>query len=103
MSGLMLTFHANPVHSPKIPSGNIRRKTPVEAPERMLELARAGPSLTLAEIAKAIAKSLRAVERASAKLVKQGRLKHVGPRKGGRWEVLKCSRQVRAQNTAAQG
>jgi len=31
---------------------------------------------------------LSAVERASAKLVKQARLRYVGPRKGGRWEVL---------------
>jgi ATP-dependent DNA helicase RecG len=44
--------------------------------------------MTLAGVAIAIGKSLSAVERASAKLVQQGKLKHVGPQKGGHWEVL---------------
>jgi len=44
--------------------------------------------LTLAEVAETIGKSLSAVERASAKLVKAGRLKYVGPRQGGHWEVI---------------
>jgi ATP-dependent DNA helicase RecG len=45
--------------------------------------------MTLAELAAKIGKSLRAVERATARLVKEGKLRFVGPRKGGRWEVLK--------------
>ena len=45
--------------------------------------------MTLAEVAAEIQKSLSAVERASARLVKEGKLKHVGPQKGGYWEVLK--------------
>jgi ATP-dependent DNA helicase RecG len=44
--------------------------------------------MTLAEVAAAIGRSVRAVEMASAKLVKAGKLRHVGPQKGGRWEVL---------------
>jgi ATP-dependent DNA helicase RecG len=63
-------------------------KTPVKTPERILELLAANPELTLAEVAKAIHKSVRAVERASAKLVKEGRLRYVGPAKGGHWGVL---------------
>ena len=43
--------------------------------------------MTLTEVASTIGKSLSAVERASSKLVKQGKLKHVGPQKGGHWEV----------------
>jgi ATP-dependent DNA helicase RecG len=46
------------------------------------------PQMTLAEVASLIGKSVSAVERASAKLVKSGRLKRVGPAKGGHWEVL---------------
>lgn len=34
-----------------------------------------------------IGKSLSAVKRASAKLVREGRLRYVGPRKGGHWEI----------------
>jgi len=44
--------------------------------------------MTLAEVAVAIQKSPSAVERASAKLVQEGKLKYVGPKKGGYWEVL---------------
>ena len=63
-------------------------ETPVETPERILAVLAAGPDLTLAEVATVIGKSSRAVERASAKLVKEGRLRRVGPRKGGHWEVI---------------
>ncbi len=45
--------------------------------------------MTLAQVATEIEKSQRAVELASSKLVKAGRLRYVGPQKGGHWEVLK--------------
>lgn len=63
--------------------------TPVETPVEILRRLKDRPDMTLAEVALAIGKSLRAVERASAKLVEEGRLKYVGPKKGGHWEVLK--------------
>ena len=63
-------------------------KTRAKTPEKILEALGARPDLTLAELAISIGKSVSAVERASAKLVKEGRLKYVGPQKGGHWEVL---------------
>ena len=54
-------------------------------------LALAGAILLTSEgrlVATKIEKSLSAVERASAKLVKDGKLRYVGPQKGGHWEVL---------------
>lgn len=63
-------------------------KTPVKTPEMILDVLAVNPGLTLEEAAQVIGKSLRAVERATAKLVKDKRLRYVGPRKGGRWEVL---------------
>ena len=63
-------------------------KTRAKTPEMILEALGARPDLTLAELAISIGKSVSAVERASAKLVKEGRLKYVGPQKGGHWEVL---------------
>ena len=63
-------------------------KTRAKTPERILEALRAKPDLTLAELAISIGKSVSAVERATAKLVKEGRLKYMGPQKGGHWEVL---------------
>ncbi len=43
--------------------------------------------MSLAEAASIIGKSVRTVEMASAKLVKAGKLKHIGPQKGGYWEI----------------
>lgn len=63
-------------------------ETPVRTPERILAVLAAHPSCTLADVAANVGKSLRAVERAVARLQQQGRLRFVGPRKGGRWEVL---------------
>jgi ATP-dependent DNA helicase RecG len=60
-------------------------KTPVEILQRL----ETNPNMTLAELAIEINRTLRAVELASAKLIKDGKLKRVGPRKGGYWEVLK--------------
>ena len=105
LSGLMLTFQANPVHLPAAPhtigaeEGSEKTRvetlvqslveTRVETPDRIIELFQAHPHLTLAEVAAQIGKSVSAVERASAKLTSEGRLRRVGPRKGGHWEVLK--------------
>ena len=70
-------------------------ETPVETPvigraktpERILAILAAHPTRTLAEVATSVGKSVRAVERAVARLQQQGQLRFVGPRKGGRWEV----------------
>ena len=99
MSGLMLTFKANPeqlaaagLQSATPVTTSIEEtpvKTPVKTPEQVLATLVANPELTLADLASSIGKSTRAVERAAAKLVKEGRLRFVGPRKGGHWEILK--------------
>ncbi|MEF8735378.1 MAG: winged helix-turn-helix transcriptional regulator [Candidatus Accumulibacter necessarius] len=63
-------------------------ETLAKTPEKILAALKARPDLTLAELASSIGKSLSAVERATAKLVKEERLRFVGPKKGGHWEVL---------------
>jgi Fic family protein len=50
------------------------------------------PELTLAEVALQIGRSLRTVERVAAKLQSEGKLRHLGPRKGGRWQVVRSKR-----------
>jgi len=45
------------------------------------------PELSLAELAVLLGKSVRTIERATAKLVKAGELRRIGPAKGGHWEV----------------
>lgn len=94
MSGLMITFHANPSHIEAAGSqtaGRIKAsvKTSVKTSVKILQLLEVNPNLTLADVAKEVGRSLRAVELASSKLVKEGRLRYVGPQKGGHWEVLK--------------
>ena len=62
-------------------------ETQVKTPVKILRLLKKNPQMTLAEAAGEIGKSLSAVERAAAKLVKAGRLSHAGPQKGGHWKV----------------
>lgn len=50
--------------------------------------ARAQPGLSLADITAVLACALRTVERAAANLQSEARLRHRGPRKGGRWELI---------------
>ena len=72
-------------------AGETRVKTPVKTrvktPERIVEALRVDAGLTLAGVAEALGLSLSAVERAAAKLRQEGRLRYVGPKKGGHWEV----------------
>jgi len=91
-SGLWVVFRfagANAEPAPVETPVQTRVETRGKTPDRILAVLREQPDLALANVAKAIGKSVSAVERASAKLVQQGRLRHVGPRKGGRWEVLR--------------
>ena len=64
-------------------------KASVKTADALLELLRRNPQMTLAEVAAEVGRTVRAVEMASAKLAKAGRLRFVGPQKGGHWEVLR--------------
>ncbi len=77
--GVLVTLTKTPV--------KMSVKTPVKTPEAVLAILEEDPSLTLAEVASRIGKSVRTVERAARKLGDQGILKYVGPQKGGHWEV----------------
>jgi ATP-dependent DNA helicase RecG len=56
--------------------------------EKILSLLKTEPELSAREIARKIDISPRAVEKQIAKLRHAGRLRRIGPAKGGRWEVL---------------
>lgn len=60
----------------------------VKTPQAILAELAAEPTITLKQVAERIGKSTSTVERAVAVLVKDGRLRFVGPRKSGHWEVL---------------
>lgn len=72
------------VETPVEIAGNVLPKTP----ELLLALSSEHPNWTLAHVATALNKSTSAIERAAANLKKQGRLRFVGPKKAGRWEVI---------------
>jgi ATP-dependent DNA helicase RecG len=74
-------------------TGEMTGKTPGEmsgkAPARILELLQHSPYLTVPEIARQISKSESTVLRGLRTLQIAGRLKRIGPAKGGHWEVQK--------------
>jgi ATP-dependent DNA helicase RecG len=63
-------------------------KNSVKTPVEILRRLEANPAMTLAQVAAEINKTPRTVELAASRLVKEGKLRHVGPQKGGHWEVL---------------
>ncbi|MCK5688032.1 winged helix-turn-helix transcriptional regulator [Myxococcota bacterium] len=83
MAGLMLTFHANPQHL-----AGVSEKASEKTSEKILELLKKNPVMALSEVAKSLNKSARAVEMQVANLKDKGRLKRIGPDKGGHWEVV---------------
>jgi ATP-dependent DNA helicase RecG len=82
--GVAVELRKAPVKTPV----KTRVKTPVKTSEAILELLQEQPTLTLAEVSAQIGKSVSAVERAAKKLGTQGKLRYVGPKKGGHWEVI---------------
>jgi len=62
-------------------------ETPPETPKAIIIELRKQPSLTLVEVAGNIGKSVSAVKRAVKKLIEDGRLRRLGSKKGGCWEV----------------
>lgn len=63
-------------------------EAPPRSPARVLAVLRQQPGLTLADVSRATGLSLRTVERVAARLQAEGRLRYVGPKKGGHWDVL---------------
>lgn len=60
----------------------------VSTGDALLAVLAAHPAATLAEAAAHLGKSVSAIERAARRLREDGRLRYVGPQKGGHWEVM---------------
>ncbi|MFZ3114295.1 MAG: HTH domain-containing protein [Syntrophales bacterium] len=56
--------------------------------DRIIELLRQDSSITTEELGKTIGISKRAVLKQIDKLKEQGRLRRIGPARGGHWEVV---------------
>jgi predicted HTH transcriptional regulator len=89
-----VSFRANPEHlvgeekTRVETTGETRVEMPVKTPGKILAILKVHPEYTLEIVAAEIGRSLSAVERAAAKLTKEGKLRHVGPSKAGHWEVI---------------
>ncbi|WP_261598082.1 HTH domain-containing protein [Methanoculleus formosensis] len=46
------------------------------------------PTVTIAELARSVGVTDRAIKKQIEKLKQQGRLRRIGPARGGHWEVL---------------
>jgi Fic family protein len=69
-------------------SANTQVKRRTKTQEKILQLLRAAPRLTLKQVAEQLDVALSTVERAAADLKKANKLRFSGPRKNGCWEVL---------------
>jgi len=105
MSGLMLTFRANPAHLQAAAQETTQERVGEKVGEKgrgkrsgkkltvnqqgILELLFQHPKMAAPELAEIVGISERKIEQNIATLKKIGRLKRIGPAKGGHWEVLK--------------
>jgi len=101
MSGLMLTFQANPQHlisalGPEDARRVLGKKVGEKVGEsltpsqkRILLLLRQNTRLSALELAEEVGISSRKIEQNIARLKESGILRRIGPAKGGYWEVLK--------------
>ncbi len=65
-------------------------KTRVKTKVKNLSVLKATPYITIKELVEIVGISPKGVEWQMAKLKKEGRIKRIGPDKGGHWEVMKC-------------
>ena len=96
LSGLMLTFRANPQHLPdalgyqdaRCILGEKVGETLTQNQRRILSLLRQNARLSARELALDVGISSRRVEQNIARLKALGLLQRFGPAKGGHWKVL---------------
>jgi len=63
-------------------------KSSVKTSVRVVDLLRQTPEMTIPDLAENLALSTRAVEKQIARLREEGRIRRIGPDKGGHWEVI---------------
>ena len=68
-----------------------REKMSEKMSENILWLIKDNPKISAKELAYIVNRSSRTIERAIAKLKKEGRIKRIGPDKGGHWDVIECT------------
>jgi ATP-dependent DNA helicase RecG len=69
-------------------SGKSSVKSSGKTGDHVLEMLQRTPGMTIPDLAEALAISTRAVEKQIERLRNEGRLRRIGPAKGGHWEVI---------------
>jgi len=64
-------------------------KTSVKTSDKILGELSLNSSMTIPELAEKVGVTARSIERNLKKLQDEGRLRRIGPAKGGHWEVIK--------------
>lgn len=108
MSGLMLTFKANPahLHAAVLDQGKAAQETtpitipittpitipitiPITTRDQLVSLIKARPDISQKELAEALGLTRGGIKYHLTRMKRDGVLRHVGPARGGSWEVLK--------------
>jgi ATP-dependent DNA helicase RecG len=87
-----VTFHANPAHlRTGLGNGGATTPitTPITTPNRILSLIRRNRGITQIELAQSLGLTRDGIKYHLNILKRDGVLRHVGPARGGHWEVLK--------------
>ena len=77
-------------------SGKSSVKSSVKTTDQIIERMSANVYITTSELAKAFNLTTRAIEKQISSLREKGRLKRVGPARGGYWEVIEKSSDPKA-------
>lgn len=101
MSGLMLTFRADPAHLQAAALDQGRGTTPITAQEttpittpismqsQLVSLISENPDISQQDLAVALGLTREGIRYHLNKMKRAGTLRHVGPARGGRWELVK--------------
>ena len=78
-----------PKSSPKKFPKKVPQKSSPKSSQKILNLIEEKPNITLREISDIIGISYRAAKKNVHNLKNQGKLRRIGPNRGGHWEILK--------------
>ena len=85
-SGFLVTFHREPA---KDLSPSAREETRGKTRDKILSFIRHNPKITVEQLAKLTGVSAKGVEWNIARFKAEGRLRRIGSRKAGSWEIVR--------------
>ena len=83
-----VTVHRKEERSSEKGSQKSSPKGSQKSSQKIIELMQHDPTVTIAELARSVGVTDRAIKKQIEKLKQQGRLRRIGPARGGHWEVL---------------